>query len=222
VKEVTGQAASASPPAGDSNAGEFVRKISEDRDRELAAIDAGLIRELKSVAKTARQASRRFHSEHAERARQSLQQEYDRRMSRARAAQRRKRWALLQETLDQAMWTASERLRQFWNEAERQADWCRHWVARAVEHAGGAPLVVRIGQGGLSATEADLRGLLSAYQGGYRLSMDDSIAEGVIVEWEDTLLDGRLTAQRERLADVIFAELTEWLHAEGLVTDEQG
>jgi vacuolar-type H+-ATPase subunit E/Vma4 len=213
-------AAPARPEGGDVR--DFIRKIDGDRDRELAAIDAELARELRRIATAAYRASRRFHSEHVARTRQSLSQEHDQRISRARAQRRRQRWRLLQEILEQAVWTARERLRQLWHEPGRQLAWCRHWVTRAVEHAGGAPLVVRIGAGGLPATATALRTMLAAYEGGWQLEMDDSVAAGLIIEWEDTMLDGQLKAQRERLVQAIFAELTVWLHQEAGTADEQG
>jgi hypothetical protein len=191
----------------------FLGKIDKDRRAEFESIRAEGEREVARLRSEAHAESRHFHREYADAARRAQRLERDRRLSRSRAELRRQRWQLLHETEVRAMARVKQLVLEEWARSERQREWCEYWLRRAMELSGTDDVVVRLGQGAQECTLGHLRRVVDEAGREAEIRIDPQQLPGIVVEWDHVLLDGGLYAQCPAVEDMIFSELTNWLHA---------
>jgi vacuolar-type H+-ATPase subunit E/Vma4 len=210
---------------GHADVSTFLGQIDQDRLAKLNAIRAEAEQEIARILSGAHAESRRFHRENADTVRRTQILERDRSLSRARAELRRQRWRLLQETQARAMARVKELVLEQWSNAERQREWCEYWLQRALKRSGEEDLTLTLGQGGLDATREHLRRMAADLGRRVEVRVDPQRPPGMIAEWDHVVLDGGLYVQCAGVEDMIFSELTNWLHAgeaAGGAGDEQG
>jgi len=203
----------------------FLGKIDQDRHAELDAVREAAEQEIAGIIADAYSESRRFHRENADAARRTQALEHDRRLSRARAELRRQRWQLLHAMQTRAMVRVKELVLEQWLLPERQLEWCEYWLRRALQRSGSDDLVVTLGQGGLDATREHLQRIAAGAGRRVDVRIDAGRPPGMVAEWDHVVLDGGLYVQCPGVEDMIFSELTNWLHAgeaAGGDDDEQG
>jgi len=188
----------------------FLERIRARTEEEIRGIERSLNDESARLRGTAWHHSRELHRDHAQRARRNQQRERDRRLSRTRSELRRRRWGLLRELQDEALWSIFETMRRYWQDPMRQIAWCLHWLQLARARAGDAPIRLRLGGGASADTVEALQRALG--QSGGRVTVDEQLPAGVLCEWSHLQLDGTLEAQRPQLEARVFEELTRWLH----------
>ena len=199
----------------------FLKKIAADRDRELLAIAMELKQDLSLIRREAYAKSRHFFRQQASQAREQKQYSYQRSLSRARTAVRRKRWQLLLQLQAQVMAGVQKHLEQAWQDPQAQSAWCKYWLQAAIDHAKGAPLSITLGAGSLAATQTLIKTLTAKHPAPSIVSRSEGQTPGIIIEWNGTLLDGSLTRQLVQIEDFVFAELNTWLHRDQLNHDEE-
>ncbi len=192
----------------------FLEKIAADRDRELQAIVNQLKQELAHIRREAYAESRRFFRQQAGGAREQKQYGYQRRLSRARTAVRRKRWQLLGQLQVRVMAGVQERLEKAWQDPEAQRTWCEHWLRAAIGHAEGAPLSITLGASSLTATQTLIERLVAKHPAASTVTRTEGQAPGIIIEWDGTLLDGSLACQLAQAEDTVFTALNILLHSD--------
>lgn len=190
----------------------FLKKIATDRDRELQAIAIELKRDLSHIRREAYAESRHFFRQQASQAREQKQYSYQRSLSRARTAVRRRRWQLLSQLQEQVMAGVQKHLEQAWQDPQAQSAWCKYWLQAAIDHAKGAPLTITLGAGSLAATQTLVVMLATKDPTPSTVRRSEDQAPGIIIEWNGTLLDGSLAIQLVQIEDFVFAELNTWLH----------
>lgn len=191
----------------------FLGKIDQDRLAEFEAIRLECEREVERLRVEAFAESRRFHREHADAARRAQRLERDRRLSRARAELRRRRWQLLQETQARAMARVKQLVLERWAGSGHQQAWCEYWIRRALERSGTHDLVIRLGQGTQDGTRAHVERMCAQAGREAQVAIDPQQPPGIVAEWDHVLLDGGLYVQCPGVEDTIFSELTTWQHA---------
>jgi vacuolar-type H+-ATPase subunit H len=185
----------------------FLEKIARKRDSELSRItrerDAEMARILGDAYREARHLFRRSVQDTRDR----LQQEQDRYLARVRSELRRERWKILKSTQAQAVEAIWQRFLQAWDDPSMQLLWCRYWVTQALERAGELPLTVVCGAGAAAETVKELAVDLRQHAAGGEVRSDDGLEPGLVVEWGDYTLDGRLRAQRSEIADRVLSRV---------------
>lgn len=185
----------------------FLEKIARERDRELARIARERDAETARILGEAYSEARHLFRHSVEDTRDRLQQEQDRYLARVRSELRRERWKILKSTQAKAVEAIWQRFLQAWDEPPLQLLWCRYWVTQALERAGEMPLTVVCGAGAAAETVRELAVDLRQHAAGGEVRTDDGLEPGLVVEWGDFLLDGRLRAQRSRIADRVLRRL---------------
>jgi hypothetical protein len=198
------------PDSDEEAVAPFLERIRARTEQQISEIEQSLEDESARLRGAAWRRSRDLHRDQAQRARRNQQQERDRRLSRARSELRRRRWDLLRELQDEALWSIFETMRRNWRVPERQLAWCRHWLQLARQIAGATPIQLRLGGGASADTVEALQRALG--ESGGRVTVDEQLPAGILCEWSHLQLDGTLEAQRSQLEAQVFEELTHWLH----------
>jgi hypothetical protein len=201
-------------PDGEDQLSVFLDKIHGESDQQVSRIEAETEQQCTGLLRDAHQGGRRYFHEAADKARNGQELESQRQLSRVRARLRRERWQVLREIQADAMSGVEQALHASWQQPERQWAWCEYWLKRALAMAGDQALHVTLGQDGLPETGKRLKRLLKQHPAGGDFTLDADTQAGLLIEWGDELLDGRLLAQQPFLQDAIFHELTDWLHAD--------
>ncbi len=191
---------------------QFLREIERDREQQLAALRAEAAAENERLRRDACRESIEFHRQQAAAARERLRLERERTLARTRSELRRRRWALLFELQAQARARLEALFAQAWEADESQRQWCRYWLDVALREAPTAALEVRLGAGARADTVRSLQRVLDALPTPGRVHVDTGQAAGIVVSWEDRVLDARLCSHVSDLMASVVAELAALVH----------
>ena len=185
----------------------FLEKIARERESELARIARERDTEVARLLAEAHREARQLFGRSVQETRGRLQQEDERYLARVRSGLRRERWKILKTTQAQAVEAIWQRFLQAWDDPSQQLAWCRYWVRQARERAAASPLTVVCGAGTRSATVEALAADLQQHAAGGELRSDDSLEPGLVIEWGDYTLDGRLRAQCPKIAELVLCRV---------------
>lgn len=191
---------------------QFLAKIAADRDEKLHAIERALRDECARVRREAYTASRAFHRDQAQAAREGMRSDWARELSRLRADIRRRRWQVLQGLQTQVLERLLALLEQAWRDPQMQWAWCKTWLDAALAHANSLPLDVSLGEGTFESVRSRVRDRLIDQLDGSVVRDDPSIGCGLVIAWGNHVLDGALRSQMRALADDALRELATSLH----------
>ena len=185
----------------------FLEKIARERDGELARIARDRDMRVARILSEAHSESRHLFRRSVEEYRGRLQQEEDRYLARVRSELRRQRWKILKATQDRAIEAIWQRFLQAWNDPDEQWVWCRYWLRQALDRAGDMPLTVVCGAGTHATTRQRLDGEAALHAAGGQVRMDAEGEPGLMIEWGDYTLDGRLRSQCPKIADMVLCRV---------------
>jgi len=195
----------------------FLDKVAQDCDAELREIAANRDAEIAGVRGDAHVESRRLFRHSAEQLRTRLVLEQSRYLARVRSDLRRQQWEILTESQQRVLEAVSDRFRKAWEDPEGQWEWCRYWLAFALERAGDNALRVILGQGALENVRASIEKKISDHAAGATVIIDTHADPGICIEWSDYMMDGRLASQNTAITDAVLSRLSDLLleHNEG-------
>ncbi len=191
---------------------QFLEHITRDLETELAKISREKQETIKTIRHEAFQRAIKFHRRMSVEARSRLNQDYERKLSRARNEFRRRRWQLFGELQQEARVLLEHELFSWWQEPEHQYAWCLHWLKGAQDAGAESPVYIVAGRGALETVVAGLG------PGGAKLGLDcnvkidDEASAGLVIYWGDRVLDGTLEAQTGVLLEDIVKTLAGWIH----------
>lgn len=190
----------------------FLDKIAQDCDTELREIEANRDAEIARIRGDAHVESRRLFRHSAEQLRTRLALERSRYLARVHSDLRRQQWEVLVESQQRVLKAVSDRFRKAWENPDRQWEWCRYWLALALERAGDNALRIILGKGALENVRAEVEKETRAHPAGASVIIDTQADPGICIEWSDYLLDGRLASQNTAITDAVLSRLAELLH----------
>lgn len=189
----------------------FLDKIARDCDTELREIaanrDAGIAR----IRGDAHVESRRLFRHSAEQLRSRLALEQSRFLARVRSDLRRQQWEILVESQQRVLDAVTDRFRRAWEDPDRQWEWCRYWLALALERAGDNALRIILGKDALENVRARIEKEIGNHPAGASVIIDTDADSGICIEWGDYLMDGRLTSQNTAITDAVLSRLSDLL-----------
>ncbi len=192
----------------------FLDKIAQDYDAELRDIaanrDAGIAR----IRGDAYVESRRLFRYSAELLRTRLELERSRYLARVRSDLRRQRWEILVESQQRVLEAVSDRFFKAWEDPDRQWEWCRYWLAAALERAGDNALRIILGKAALESMRAKIEQKICDHPADTSVIVDPDSDSGICIEWGDYLMDGRLTSQSAAITDAVLSRLSNLLYEE--------
>ena len=192
----------------------FLDKIDRDREAELAEIARRRDTDIAAILGEARAEARRLFRHGAEQLRARLELERSRDLARLRSALRRQQWGILVAAQQQVIAAVAERLRQAWEDPERQTQWCRFWLDAALQQAGGSALEITLGQGAIESVRADIENEVRDHPAGASVKVDSDAEPGIRIEWGDYILDGRLDSQIASISEAVLGRLSDLLNAQ--------
>ncbi len=190
---------------------EFLNKISRDREQEIRSLEDQAFAECERVRADAHETARNFFTQTVERVRLDRQLERERSLSRVRAELRRRRWEALKALQQRALDRVRERMAEAWRDADRQWSWCTFWLDVARHEAGPQPLRVVLGRGALEATRQRLMQTADP-QSTVQVEMDPSQQPGLMICWQQYILDGTLDSLNAAITEAVLRELAAALH----------
>ena len=189
----------------------FLDKVAQDCDTELREIaanrDAGIAR----ISGDANAESRRLFRHSVEQLRTRLVLEQNRYLARVRSDLRRQQWEILTESQQRVLEAVSDRFLKAWEDPQGQWQWCRYWLALALERAGDNALRVILGNGALEKVRASIEKKISDHAAGASVIIDTQADPGICIEWGDYMMDGRLASQNTAITDAVLSRLSDML-----------
>ncbi len=193
--------------------GAFLKKIEHDRDQELAQIDLRRKSEVRRILGNAYKESHRIHKQAAQQLRARRRLERDRYLAGVRADLRRRRWKVLTRVQQRAADVVWRRLLRAWLDPDRQWTWCRMWLDAALQLAEPEqPLEICLGRGIRREVQTQIETTVSAYGRRWRLALDRELGPGLVIRWQDSMLDGRLRSQCPDVAETLLQRIARVLH----------
>ena len=189
----------------------FLDKIAQDCDTELREIAANRDTEIARISEDAHFESRRLFRHSAEQLRTRLALERSRYLARVRSDLRRQQWEVLVESQQRVLEAVSDRFRKAWENPDRQWEWCRYWLALALERAGDNALRIILGKGVLENVRAGIENEVRDHPAGASVTIDTHADPGICIEWGDYMMDGRLTSQNSAITDAVLSRLSDLL-----------
>ncbi|MDH3636913.1 MAG: hypothetical protein OES09_00410 [Gammaproteobacteria bacterium] len=191
--------------------GTFLAKIDRDRDTTLAVIAKERDKAVAKILTQAHAEARRVFRHSATDARGRMEGQAARHLARVRSDLRRQRWTILVAAQERALGVIWEKFLAAWQDPDRQWHWCSYWLREAFSRVGDQPIQVICGSGTSPATVERLGAELAQHDGDGQLRVDDDAEPGIIVEWGDYILDGRLRSQCPAIAQEILCCLAHLL-----------
>lgn len=190
----------------------FLDRIARDRDEELARAEQACGMETARIRNDAYREARSLHRRAAVEVRERVRREHDRSLSRLRAELRRSGWRLVADARERAMRKIRARFTQAWLDPDQRWTWCRYWLEQARQRATGQQLTVRCIGGSGSDVCARIRQWIDEHEAGWELRDEDSTDAGIVLTWDDQLLDGRLSAQYAQIDEHLQWQVTRMIH----------
>ena len=189
----------------------FLDKIAEDCESELRDIAVNRDAEIARIRREAHAESRRLFRHGAEQLRSRLALERSRYLARVRSDLRRQQWEILVESQQRVLDAVSDRFCKAWENPDRQWEWCRYWLALALERAGDNTLRIILGKGVLENVRAGIENEVRDHPAGASVTIDTHADPGICIEWGDYMMDGRLTSQNSAITDAVLSRLSDLL-----------
>lgn len=189
----------------------FLDKVAEDCDTELREIAANRDAEIARIRGDAHVESRHLFRHSAEQLRTRLVLEQSRYLARVRSDLRRQQWEILTESQQRVLEAVSDRFRKAWEDPEGQWQWCRYWLALALERAGDNAIRVILGNDALENVRASIEEMIGDHPASATVIIDSQADPGICIEWGDYLMDGRLASQNTAITDAVLSRLSDLL-----------
>lgn len=199
----------------------FLAKIDRDRQAKEAQIAHERDLSVARILADAHAESRRVFRRNAAEARARRESQTARVLARVRSDLLRERWNILVATQQRALEAIWREFLAAWQDPQQQLHWCRYWLREGVRRAAGEPMRVRCGPDILPATMELLRSELAS-QDGDAIHVDEHTEPGILVEWGDYILDGRLRSLCPAMAQAVLARVARVLAENGAIGGSDG
>jgi hypothetical protein len=197
----------------------FLDRIDAERDRELARLHEAARAGSAAIRRQARAAVKAFHRRVAVEARERFAADHQRKLARAAAEFRRRRWAALRTLEQAAQRVLEEEFLSRWQTPDQRLAWCRHFIDSAASLGFGAASEIRVGAAE-AAFEVILEPLAAALDPA-TVAVDPGAEPGIEIRDGARYLDGRLASYMAPALDAMARDYAAWVHNPGFGDGER-
>lgn len=192
----------------------FLDHIARNEADELERLRRKYEGAARAVRTEARRQSRLYHRRISEETRARVDLESRRNLSRARNRIRRRRWETLQVLRDRAQGKIVKLLEEYWRRPDRQLAWCRYWLDQCEKFRDQGDIRIRLSGDVYESTLEAIQDKVVKDDIDARVTVDDSLDKGILIQQNERSIDGLLQSQLEQILKPVARELSDWLHDE--------
>ena len=190
----------------------FLAKIENDLNLELQRVEDQKEKKVKRIHRRAYAEAGRLYKQAAKQAQDRRNLERNRYLAEVRANLRRRRWRLLTKCQTHALDLVWIRFLRAWLDPTSQWSWCRLWLSAARDYSNGTTMHIRLGRGARQEVQAQIETAMQDYQGPWQIELDHEMGPGIVIRWDDVLLDGTLRTQCDGVGRMLLRRFADVLH----------